>query len=256
MPRYSRNFLARRSEDTGFVRDTLEKVYRLVDILEYFNRNPLLRESVALKGGTAINLTIFNLPRLSVDIDLDYLKPVSRDAMLAERQRITADILKYMETQNYSLSPKAKRAHSLDSWVFRYINSAGNWDNIKIEINYSMRESVVLYSALASRTRDIEFGTSRIDELTNHRIRTDLLPVIRRKECFSLDEAKSRVKDFVSELMILTLREEEFVTCFRNEEYRPELLFEDATIVERIEQHPMALWKMRDTGGIDLGEPR
>lgn len=176
--------------------------------------------------------------------------------MLAERQRITADILKYMETQNYSLSPKAKRAHSLDSWVFRYINSAGNWDNIKIEINYSMRESVVLYSALASRTRDTEFGTSRIDELTNHRIRTDLLPVIRRKEYFSLDEAKSRVKDFVSELMILTLREEEFVTCFRNEEYRPELLFEDATIVERIEQHPMALWKMRDTGGIDLGEPR
>ena len=31
--------------------------------------------------------------------------------------------------------------------------------------------------------------------------------------------------------------------------------FEDATIVERIEQHPIALWKMRDTGGIDLGEP-
>jgi hypothetical protein len=63
LPRYSRDFFARRSEDTGFVRDTLEKVYRLVDILEYFNRNPLLRESVALKGGTAINLTIFNLPR-------------------------------------------------------------------------------------------------------------------------------------------------------------------------------------------------
>lgn len=323
LPRYSRDFFARRSEDTGFVRDTLEKVHRLVDILEYFNRNPLLRESVALKGGTAINLTIFNLPRLSVDIDLDYLKPVGRNAMLAERQHITADILKYMETQNYSLSPKAKRTHSLDSWVFRYINSAGNWDNIKVEINYSMRmhilptkergiacehfssdyginslaaieifaskisalmdraaardlydvnnmilfglfdeseqellrKSVVFYSALASRTPNIEFGTSRIDELTDHRIRTDLLPVIRRKEYFSLDEAKGRVKDFVSELMILTPHEEEFVTRFWNKEYRPELLFEDATIVERIEQHPMALWKMRDTGGIDLGEP-
>lgn len=56
--------------------------------------------------------------------------------------------------------------------------------------------------------------------------------------------------------MILTPREEEFVTRFCNKEYRPELLFEDATIVERIEQHPMALWKMCDTGGIDLGEPR
>jgi len=25
-----------------------------------------------LKGGTAINLAVFNLPRLSVDIDMDY----------------------------------------------------------------------------------------------------------------------------------------------------------------------------------------
>ena len=32
--------------------------------------------------GTAINLTISNLLRLSVDIDFDYLKTDSRDAML------------------------------------------------------------------------------------------------------------------------------------------------------------------------------
>lgn len=55
----------------GFIRDTLEKVYRLADILEYLNTNPILKDSLALKGGTAINLTIFNLPRLSVYIDLD-----------------------------------------------------------------------------------------------------------------------------------------------------------------------------------------
>ena len=43
--------------------------------------DPLLKESLALKGGTAINLTIFDLPRLSVDIDLDYAKNNSRDEM-------------------------------------------------------------------------------------------------------------------------------------------------------------------------------
>lgn len=62
--------MGKRAEELGFIRDTLEKVYRLADILEYLNTNPLLRESLGLKGGTAINLTIFNLPRLSVDIDL------------------------------------------------------------------------------------------------------------------------------------------------------------------------------------------
>ena len=42
----------------------------------------MLAEALALKGGTAINLTIFNLPRLSVDIDLDYSRNVSKDEMI------------------------------------------------------------------------------------------------------------------------------------------------------------------------------
>ena len=37
----------------------------------------------ALKGGTAINLFVLDLPRLSVDIDLTYLQREARDAALA-----------------------------------------------------------------------------------------------------------------------------------------------------------------------------
>ena len=70
----------------GFVRDTLEKVMRLADILEYLNTNPILKNTLALKGGTAINLTFFNLPRLSVDIDLDYLVANSKQEMLEDRK--------------------------------------------------------------------------------------------------------------------------------------------------------------------------
>ncbi len=73
-----------------FCTSLLEKVYRLSDILEYCNTNPVLMDSLALKGGTAINLTIFNLPRLSVDIDLDYLKTDSRAEMLQARDSINA----------------------------------------------------------------------------------------------------------------------------------------------------------------------
>lgn len=73
LSRYDIIYLGKKAEELGFVRDTLEKVTRLADVLEYLNTNPVLKKSLALKGGTAINLTIFNLPRLSVDIDLDYL---------------------------------------------------------------------------------------------------------------------------------------------------------------------------------------
>lgn len=88
MMRFDRITLGRQAKELGFVRDTFEKVCRLADVLSFMENDPLLADSLALKGGTAINLTIFDLPRLSVDIDLDFSKDVSRESMLAEREQI------------------------------------------------------------------------------------------------------------------------------------------------------------------------
>ncbi|MEA3422793.1 MAG: nucleotidyl transferase AbiEii/AbiGii toxin family protein [Bacillota bacterium] len=99
------------------MRDTLEKVTRLADILEYLNINPVLKDSLAVKGGTAINLTIFNLPRLSVDIDLDYLITNSREKMLENREAINKTIDRYLVSLGYSKNPKTKNPHGLDSLV-------------------------------------------------------------------------------------------------------------------------------------------
>lgn len=69
---YNKGQLGQIAKQYGFVRDTFEKVLRLKEILTYLNTNEYLHEHLALKGGTAINMTIFNLPRLSVDLDLDF----------------------------------------------------------------------------------------------------------------------------------------------------------------------------------------
>ena len=45
--------------------------------------------------------------------------------------------------------------------------------------------------------------------------------------------------------MILTKEEKEYLDRFENGEYIPELLFEDENILDRIRNHPMALWKTR-----------
>ncbi len=142
MYKYNKNDLDLFAANTNFLRDNLEKVLRLSDILQHMNTNSLLYNHLALKGGTAINLVVFNLPRLSVDIDLDFTKHCLREEMLVLRSQINNDILKYMTSQAYHLNPSSKNPHSLDSWVFYYINSTGNKDNIKIEINYSMRNHV------------------------------------------------------------------------------------------------------------------
>lgn len=112
---------------------------RLVDVLTFMESDSLLSNSLALKGGTAINLTIFDLPRLSVDIDMDFSKNISRDEMLLEREQINSHISKYMIASGYSLSPKSKQYHALDSFVYEYFNAGGMKDNLKIEINYMLR---------------------------------------------------------------------------------------------------------------------
>ena len=96
MMQLDRLTLGRTAKELGFVRDTLEKVCRLVDVLKFFESDKLLADALALKGGTAINLTIFDLPRLSVDIDLDYCKSIDRKEMLSDREIVSNKIDKYM----------------------------------------------------------------------------------------------------------------------------------------------------------------
>lgn len=109
MPEWNKLLLGKQAKELGFVRDTYEKVCRLTDILKFFENDALLGNSLALKGGTAINLTIFNLPRLSVDIDLDFSKNVTRDEMMAIRSIINDRIEKFMKANGYLLSPKSKQ---------------------------------------------------------------------------------------------------------------------------------------------------
>ena len=98
MNSYNKQALDIIAKEQGFIRDNLEKVMRLVEILNYFHDSPLLSKSLVLKGGTAINLTVFQLPRLSVDIDLDFTVDCNRESMLSIRQEVNNEILCYMES--------------------------------------------------------------------------------------------------------------------------------------------------------------
>ena len=112
---------------------------RLKEVLKYINSDAYLREHLALKGGTAINMTIFNLPRLSVDIDLDFTPNLSKDDTQMHRKQITEQLCEYMEESGYYRSESSRYSHSLDAFLFLYQNAGGNRDNIKVEINYSLR---------------------------------------------------------------------------------------------------------------------
>ena len=50
MPQYNRAELGRMATESGFVRDTFEKVLRLKEILKFLNEDEFLREHLLLKG--------------------------------------------------------------------------------------------------------------------------------------------------------------------------------------------------------------
>ncbi len=69
------------AETTGFKAEMIEKVIHLLNLLNTFNIHPYLKGKWVLKGGTALNMFIQQLPRLSVDIDLNYIGAVSLEEM-------------------------------------------------------------------------------------------------------------------------------------------------------------------------------
>lgn len=312
MPQFNRRELDARAREYGFNRDMFERVLRLKMILEYLNTHEYLREHLLLKGGTAINLTVFSLPRLSVDIDLDFIPNLTREETISGRERLTQILKAYMSEQGYSLSDASRFSHSLDAFYYNYVNAAGNRDLIKIEINYSLRthvlpsedrvfvtdafgepikvrtvasmeifaaktnaltsraaardlydfcnmidaklfsdkedmlrKCIIFYATISAKEVNKDFDTAAINSLTFSKIKTDLLPVLTLRDKFDLGAKKLQAKDYIASLMKPTAQEVDYLERFIKKEYKPELLFEDPETVERIRNHPMALWKCR-----------
>lgn len=130
--------------EAGFIQDTFEKVSRLSEVLSIITNDDFLSQRLALKGGTAINLAFFNLPRLSVDIDLDYTKNSDRSEMFADRELITSKLNSVMKNLGYGVnSEKTKNVHAIYSSVYTYQNSNGCSDNLKVETNFMLRTHIL-----------------------------------------------------------------------------------------------------------------
>ena len=148
-----RSYIENISKETGFIQSTLEKVERLIRILEWMNNDEKLNRLLALKGGTAINTAVFNFPRLSVDIDLDLTENLIKEEMIRERENIHKLLVNYLNMNNYKINiEKSKNVYALDSIVAEYIDIKGNTDNIKIEINYMNRVHILETKKIKVRT--------------------------------------------------------------------------------------------------------
>lgn len=117
----------------------LEKVIHLLHVLESLNSHPHLKNSWALKGGTALNVFLFNVPRLSVDIDLNYIGNLEKEKMLDDRQRVELAFTAVFAREGYTIKRKPIEQAG-GKWILSYQSFTGGPCHIEVDFNYMYRE--------------------------------------------------------------------------------------------------------------------
>lgn len=151
------------AREKGYRPEILEKVYRLLDLLEAFMTVPFLKERLALKGGTAINLFCSQqLPRLSLDLDLNYIGDTDRETMLREKTELERIVLDFCRLQDYALYRNPK-VHAGGKMVLIYSSLLGTKGRLELDINYLYRSPLWVTQWQYSSDWPKRVGTSILD---------------------------------------------------------------------------------------------
>ena len=127
------------ADSTGFNANLVEKVLHLLNLLNTLNSHPFLKRKLALKGGSALNLFLFNIPRLSVDIDLNYIGAVEREKMMADRPKIEQAFQAVFSREGFTVKRKPVE-HAGGKWRMSYQSFTGSSGNLEVDLNFMFRQ--------------------------------------------------------------------------------------------------------------------
>ena len=160
--------LQREAAATGFAAEALEKVIRLLVLLEGLRSHPFLKTRLVLKGGTALNLFVFDVPRLSVDIDLNYIGAADRETMLAERPQFERAVEAVCSRLDLAVR-RVPAEHAGGKWRLAYVAASGRSGRLELDANFLLR--VPLWPPLRAASRCVgSFGAVDIPLLDLHEL--------------------------------------------------------------------------------------
>lgn len=136
--RFSRAEILAIARPDGFDEGTVEKILHLAHLLNVLNSHPSLRGKWVLRGGTALNLFVLRLPRLSVDIDLNYIGALGREDMLAERPRIEQAAQAVFSREGFAVR-RVPGEHAGGKWRLSYPSFTGQPANLEVDFNFMYR---------------------------------------------------------------------------------------------------------------------
>lgn len=132
--------LLKEAKARGYKPEILEKVYRLLDTFKQILSVPYLKKRLVLKGGTALNLFHFDqFPRLSIDIDLNYIGALDRETMLSEKP-VIIDAIHQILLQNQFERHRSPMHHAGGKMVWFYPSILGQRGSLEIDLNFMYRQ--------------------------------------------------------------------------------------------------------------------
>ncbi len=116
----------------------LEIVLRLRDLLRAMGQDRILSGSLVLKGGTALNLCFGSPPRLSVDLDFNYVGALDVKQMKAERPKVLSSLERLARRAGYRIQSSAEE-HAGKKLHLRYASALGGEGTLQIDVNFLHR---------------------------------------------------------------------------------------------------------------------
>lgn len=194
----------REAAAAGFRAEPMEKAVRLLEILETLRGHPYLKERIALKGGTALNLFVFDAPRLSVDIDLNYIGSVDRETMLEERPKIEQAV----QAVCGRLGIRVRRVpgeHAGGKWRLSYDGSSGRTGTLELDMSFMNRVPLWPLEIRDSRPLGV-FSATRIPVLDVHELAAGKLSALfSRDACRDLFDAHRLFEEISFDSALLRL---------------------------------------------------
>lgn len=134
--------IRRLAAQSGYREEIVEKVLYLEAILRQLVRHPDLEGAWALKGGTALNLFFLDVPRLSADIDINYVGQGELEAMQAARPAFEAAVVACCEREGCSVR-RMPAEHAGGKLRLRYTAVAGGTGSLEVDVNFLLRRPLL-----------------------------------------------------------------------------------------------------------------
>jgi hypothetical protein len=135
-----RRYFARIAGETGFRAGPLETVFRLVELLGRIDAH--FGNELSLRGGTALNLLHLDVPRLSVDIDLDFVGTADAEEAQQRRPELLAELEALARAAGYEVAQE-RASYAMAHLRLPYVGADGRPAQLKLDVNFIDRVPVL-----------------------------------------------------------------------------------------------------------------